>query len=340
MATFLTDNLSRTYNGQETAELFITPALQGQNNFDQYRIIPNVATKRQMNFRAQADKITRKATGCSFTAKGNVSLTDKVLDVNPIEAQGQLCDRDLADTVFEDTWFKQGNDRPDATGTIAEQIMMDYIVEGVKRDNTRVVWFGDEDDGDADFNHIDGFWRLMLDSSGSLGATYNITNVETGGSLDTDAAETVFKNLFENIPAYAWQLGRSNFRFYVSHGLELNYRTTLRADATDTSNTIRINGLDTLAFEGIPVVTIPEWDDDLADSSLPASISNGFNTTSDNLAILTIADNLVIGTDLVSSARGTDARIWYSMDNKETRYDVNYKLGCQLLHEGIIAAAY
>lgn len=337
----LTNGLSRTFNGIETAETFITPALMGQNLFDAYRVMPNVVTKKQLNYRGRASKITRLMTACGFTAKGGVTLTDKTINVEPIEAQGKQCIADLRDTVYEELWSKKGNDNPDLTGTQIQTIVQDFIKEGVQRDNTRVAWFGVDGDDSADFNWFDGYWAKILDSSGdggNLGFEYNMALQETAGALKTDAAQAIFKALYEGMPAYAWQLGVANFRFYVTHSLLMNWIDTLEGLGNDFGAQIEVNGVNMYKYRGIPIIPIAEWDTDLVDSTLPEGFS--FNTASNNLCLLTIPDNLVLATDVVSAAQGVNAEIWYSLDNKELRYDVNYKFGCEIIHENLIAAAF
>lgn len=330
-------NLTRTFNGIETAELFITPALTGEDVTGLYTVIPNVVSQKQLDFRNKGGKLTRKAGTCSFSPVGTITFTDKVLSVEDLQIHHEICWDEIEDSIYEQEWLKKGTDKTDLTATQVEALMIQFMMEAIKEDTFRNAWWGDASAASANFDFFDGYWRLCLDGSADVGHIFDISTVETASALDTDAGQDTFANLFNNADANLLKMGVNNLRIYATRGLVNNYRATRRASGTDIADTVTVNGMPRLAFEGIPVVEIPEWDTELADADNP--VVGEMNTTSNNVAMLTVPQNLLIGTDAVGAARGTDARVWYSLDNQTLRGVINFRMGVQKLHPSLVAIA-
>lgn len=340
MANSTTNSLSRTYNGQETTDIFIKPALGGEDFLSKYHIMPNVVHKRQLNFRPKASKITHPRTGCGFSTTGTIALTDKELEVFAMKIHLEQCEDALADTIFEEEWYKKGTDITDLTGTKIEELVAQYNIEGVKRDITRKAWFADTSSASNDWKDYNGWISKLVTSSASLGGTgvYDISTVETASALDADAADTAFKNIYANRHSSMNEVPRTQMRIYASQGLVDNYEDTLINQNNSWGAEQRVSGTSQLAYKGIPIVAMPEWDVDLADADNP--IASTLNTTSNNMAILTVPDNLVMGLDAVSAVQGTDAKIWFSMDNQTLRSVLNFKHGVEFLFEEWFTVAW
>lgn len=334
----LTMSLSKTYQGEHMVELFLKPILAVDDYTQNFRVMSNVVGKRNIYFRGRAAKIMKKVENCTFTEKGGISITDKEITTTNVGVQIKECWSTFKDTVFEKAWLKSGTDKHDMTGTEVEDIFIDFIQEGMRRDVARVLWFGDANAASADWDWFDGWLKCMLDNSGDLGYSTDISAFETGAALNTDAAVDIFEELEENAPSTLWQLGKENLRFYVSRGIVHNFAASLRGTIqTDSAFDTLVNGVKTLAWNGIPIVTLPELDADLADADNP--IASSLNTGSNNIVILTTPENLVVALD-GNNVMGNDARIWYSMDDDELKGRVNTMLGATCFLAELIAVAW
>lgn len=325
-------NLSQVYQGEHMVELFLQPILMVDDYVDNFRVIPNVVGKKTIYFRGQASKIMKKITDCSTTDKGSISITDIVCESFDVGVRISECWSTFKDTVFEKAWLKKGTPKHDMTGTEVETIFIDFIREGMRRDIARVLWWGLATSASEDWDWFDGWIQCMLDNSTDLGAIIDITDFETANALDDDAAIDIFTALTEQAPTTLWQLGKQNLRIYCTRSLFHNYAASLRGTMqTDLAFETVINGVKKLAFDGIPIVVLPELDEDLADAD--NEIAPLLNTTSNSMAILTTPENLVITLDGFNQ-KGNDAEIYYSRDEDKLKGKVNTMLGtCCFLPE-------
>ncbi len=335
--TAITPLLSRVFNGIETADLFIKPAITGQPWLDVLTVRPNITSKEQLNFRDKLGKATRRFTQCSFDPITGITLTDKVLDVNPMKVDLEECVFTLRDTIFEAAWAKTGTAIVDLTGTEVERIMRDMLVETTRRDTARGLWWGDTTVGSLDYNGYDGFWKLLINGTASLDGSIDMTDFETNSVLDTDAALDVFEAMWNELDATTREFG-TDLRIWTTLAMGDNYRATLRNLSTDSGFATVLDGPPRMAFNNIEILEVPEWGVDIADAS--NGLASSLRTTTNNVAILSIGSNFFIGTDAVGAAKGTDAEIWFSQDNRTIRANLNYKIGTQIPFLELVVAAF
>ncbi len=334
----ISPNFTHTYNGDEVLDLFFKPSVATEEVFNRYRVMPNVVGKSNIYLRGIAEKILKKITTCSFNSKGQLELTDKTIETHPVGVHLEQCERAFDGTVFEKAWLNQGTDRTDLTGTVVQELVEQYIADGLERDVPRGLWWNKVGAADADYDYgFNGWIQLFLADTAALGFVLDISAFETAGKLDIDAAASIFQALIEGQTAASRKFGKENLRIYVASSVLDNYKRTLRASGTDFGATIQVNGIDRPAFDGYQIIEIPSWDVDMDDAGNPTV--GDLNTTSNSLAILTTPENLIIGIDSQNAAQGNDAVIWYSLDNQSLRAVINFQYGCQILHESLFSVA-
>lgn len=338
MADTITTSLSVTYQGDHLTELFLKPILATEDYLRRFRVIPDVVGKKNIYFRGRAAKIMKKILDCSFTPKGNIAITNKIIQTQDVGVQLKECWNTFKDTVFEKAWLKRGIDKHDLTGTEVEKLFREFIIEGMQRDIARTTWFAKSTSLSEDWNWFDGWFSCFITNSGDLGKKLNISDYESANVLDPDATIDVMGALIKGAPSVLWQLGRQNLRWYMSRGAFHNYEESLRGTvATDSAFSVLVNGIASPAFNGIPIDVLPEWDEDLADANNPWVSS--MSTTSKNVILLTTPMNLVIGIDGFN-VQNNSAKVWYSMDNDDLRARVNMMLGTQCMLLELFAIAY
>lgn len=338
MAISLT--FSHTYNGEEFIELFLDPIVKTEEFLTAYRVMPDVVGKRNIYFRGESEKIVRQHSGsCNSTEKGSVSITDKVIETCDMDTFFGECFTTFDATIFEKEWLKTGTPKSDMTGTPVMDVMEDFIKEGMKRDIPRFLWWASSATAtNEDFKTcVDGWFKLMTDSTGSLDQFVDITGVETTGALNTDGAITTMETLITNRSAKFRSVPKASLRWYMSSSAVENYKQTLRDSGTDFGEEITVNGIDMPAFDGIPIIEMVAWDADFADANNP--LSSVLNTTGGNIIILAFGDNFIVATDSTNATQGQDALIFYDPKDDKVYARGHFMLGMEIFQLSLIALA-
>ena len=90
-----------------------------------------------------------------------------------------------------------------------------------------------------------------------------------------------------------------------------------------------INGVESLAYRGIPLVEMPYWDE-YSETDL--------NQPDKHLVLLTTPANLVVATDTMSSMNSVKVR--FEEFTETTDYKVKFKIGSNYVHPSLMVAAY
>jgi hypothetical protein len=340
MANVATTSFSHTYAGRELlTEIFYTPQEDVPAIESLYRVISTV-DKTNIYVPATLSKILRKYTGCGFTAAGGTfAISDKVISTEKIKANVEECVEAFADTIFYEA-VKKGVEIDDISNTVVDDMIKRQFVKGMASDIHRIYWFADANDADSDWNQFDGLISLFVDASATIGTSCFVdadsTAFETGDALATDGAAGLMKQLWEAQNASLRTM--QNKQFYVTYTVYDNLMDTYE-DLNSSAGLLRlVNGTNQLTYRGVPVVPVPEWDANLADSTNPHYTGSGLSIGS-NLIVLTTPDNLIIGTDV--SSPSSEFKIRYADNDEETmKITSKFKLGAQFVHESLVCLAY
>lgn len=340
MANVLSTSFSHTYAGRELlTEIFYQPEENVPSIESLYRVIDTV-DKTNIYIPNKLRKILRKYTSCGFTAAGGTfTLSDRTISTEKIKANVEQCVDEFTDTIFAEA-MKRGVMVDDLSNTVIDEILRNQFVKGVTSDIHRIFWFADANDADADWNQFDGLISLFLDASATIGADCFIdmdaTAFESGDALAVDGAKGLLKQMYED--ADVTLLNMDNKQFYVTKTVYDNLLDTYEDTASSAGLLRLIGGTNQLTFRGIPVVQVPEWDVNLADSTNPHYTGSGLSIGS-NLIVFTTPDNLIVGTDVTSPS--SEFRIRYNDDDDELMKIISkFKLGAQFVHESLVCLAY
>ena len=335
MANFLTTSFSHTYNGKEIlTEIFYKPSEVGDNIFGNYRNMNVPGHKTNVYIPNTLDNILKKYTDCGISESGAATISDRVIEVVRVGGKVSECIEAFWQTVLDEA-AKKGVMRDDITGTLIEEIALNQIKGAIRRDVSKIEWFAAADASSNKYNHFDGWVELMLNNSSSTG--YNLllsgTAYESGGVLITNGSYAAMKKLYENQSKPFREMPRAMKRFYVTATVEDNLLTTYEALGTDSGLAMLQAGKEQLTFRGIPVVVVSGWDTALADTDNPQNSSVG-----SNLIVLTIPDNLVVGSDV--SSPESEFKVWFDENTEKWFYRTKFKLGAQIMHYSLVHIAY
>lgn len=160
------------------------------------------------------------------------------------------------------------------------------------------------------------------------GTVANTTANVENTTLKAGAGKAILKGMYDRMtPELRANLGLANYT--VTGSVMDAYITDLESDGTEAAHVKLVDGVRSIAYRGIPVKERRDWD---------VHIAAGFSNVRPHRAILTIAENLIVGTDADSDI--TNAEMWYNVDTQENGFRVEYKAGTQILEEKFITAAY
>ncbi|MFZ9848612.1 MAG: hypothetical protein ACO3EE_10730 [Flavobacteriales bacterium] len=339
MANLIATSFSHTYAGVEyLSQLFYKPQEGRDNVFANYKVMPNVKTKINLYLPGTLAKVVRAYTTCGFSATGGTTtITDRVLDVNKVKVNLEECVDAVFDTVFEEA-MKAGVQITDLSGTIIETIARTKVVEAIKSDVGRIAWFGKVGASSADYSMADGWVELFIDSSATLGQFFNMdsSSYETAGTLVTNGAYNALKYMYENQTKVLRQVAKKDKAFYVTATVIDNLTTTYEQLGTGNNLglTMLMDGKQSLMFRGIPLIEVTGWDTDLADSDNPQAAFVG-----DNMIVLTMKDNLVIGTDVTDPSAELKFR-FNDDDDEKMKITSKFKIGFQIIHPELVSFGY
>lgn len=336
----ISKTFTHTYNGEEFIELFLDPFVRTEDFLNTYRVMPDVVGKRNIYFQGEAQKLIREHSGtCNSTEKGSLTITDKVIETCSKDFFFGECFTTWDATIFEKEWLKRGTDKSDMTGTPVMNLMQDFVQQGLARDIPRVLWWSSTAGGtNEDFKScVEGWFKLMLDATGSLDQFIDITGEETLGVLDTDGSITTMETIIKNRSAKFRSFDKSQLRWYMSSSAVENYKQTLRDSGTDFGEEITVNGISMPAFDGIPIIEMIAWDADFADADNP--IASSMNTTGGNIIMLSFAENFIVALDSTNATRGQDALIFYDPKDDKVYARGHFELGNEIFQELWIALA-
>lgn len=326
MANMITD--SRVWTGQEADEIFAKPIFTDSQLLDIFRIVQNVTSKKKLSFDTNIQKILKAKAGCARDTNNKIiTISERELVVDTVGFDIEQCALELSEAI-EDAYLASGNDIYDLSGTFIKQYIESKVADALKLDLPRVAFFGDKASADPAYNLLDGVWKLLFEYGAAnpkmVGET--IPAGAEDGAANPDLVIGVFNNLYKEQPAIMKAVPKANKKFIVSEELRegLIDAYTKKAGAVDgsiyLSRTEGGEGEEVVRFKGIEVIGMTHWTE---------IIENDFAGKGLYRAILTVKENLVLGTDRVSDMMSV--KFAYHDYQRVNTLETRFKLGFQLL---------
>lgn len=325
----INNNISATYGGANLNEIFFEPTFRSDDILGNYRVIPNVKHKMNVFTSSNLTKIVKKYTGCSSSSDaGNANLNDKTIEAGRLRVALEQCADEFFDTFIEEA-YRTGVDAMNMEGTVVGDVMMRRTVEGIGQDVVRLAWGADGTT--ADYNQFNGWFKLAAAET-ALETIAASTDAPTAAE-----ALSLIRGLYDGASAALQQVPAADKKIFVTPKLYNAYLANLEGTSSDLAWSAQRDGTQVVAFRGVELVPMYEWDTILADTN--PTVFNGGTTPMNATqgACYVAKDNLVIGTDV--SDPTAQIKMWYDDKDEKTYVRSYFKLGVQYLHSSLIKFA-
>tara|TARA_R110002074_G_scaffold294532_3_gene466140 strand:+ start:3519 stop:4541 length:1023 start_codon:yes stop_codon:yes gene_type:complete len=323
-------NTSLTWSQEDAQKYFLEPLFFENNHLVGMDVITDVSGASILLDRYTSIVGITKAINTSAdcfaaddtrTVNENVTLTLCRLEVEHAQQSASLLSH------IKSQFLKKGVSRYDLSGTVFMEIMSGIIMQGIMRDFSTILWWGDTVNGATGTPQklCNGVWKA-LDLAGQAG-TLPALQMLTQGSTAT------ITHLEAMLAARSTELATAdNQIIYCSRAFADSYAKELRA--SNGSHTAAYadlqNGVGNLKFNGVSLVVQNAWDVDIATYHASLNAMAGGNApdaaTETMCAIWTAENNITVGTDFLAQ----DVDMWYNRDCKENRFRMLYSLGVQV----------
>ncbi len=317
-------NTSLTWSQEDAQKYFLEPLFFENDHFKYMDVITDISGASILLDRYTSLKDITKAmnTDCfaeeaTRSTNSNITLTLTRLEVEHKQQAHNLFSH------IKSQLLKQGISRNDLSGTKLMEIVSTLIMQGINRDLSTILWWGDTANGSGTQALASGVWK-QLDThlgAGTISLAANRVTALANSLLELEAMHALRSN----------ELAASDQVIYCSRTFAESYKAQLRAAGTHTQAYADLqNGFSNLSFDGVEMVVLPSWDTDIATHG--AALANMTNALAPDAvaekraAIWTAKNNITVGTDFTAQ----DVDMWYNKDCKENRFRMNYSLGVQV----------
>jgi hypothetical protein len=166
------------------------------------------------------------------------------------------------------------------------------------------------------------------------GGTVNTIANTAPSALTAGESEDIFLDLYVNADKVLKQVPAPQKVLLVTDLVLENYITYLESLGTERAHMQLENGQAVYYYRGIRIVN-PGWDVHL-EADFPHD--SGDLPAYPHRVIYTTLDNLVLGLDALSQFNET--KMWYNEDEEENRFRTKLVMGCQFVHNKLVAVAY
>lgn len=272
------------------------------------KIIPGVKRAITLNLLANGAKPTTATCGWTPDPSNKyVGLDQKDLTVLPLEVKDAICPKDF-EQLYLGMYMRTNKEVP------FEELIADSYVNKVKNYNEKLIW-----DGDGTNNGL-----LTLINNGSDNIPTTATTIDasaevSGASTAIDAVNALIAKATPDILMHSDKVILTSYAMYNAYASELRaanlYIQPNYQNGEGANYEMYIPGTD------IRLIAIAGMDN-LVNTTIAAGY--GVNGVKQPM-VLTYADNIVLGTDMLNDEEMFD--MWYSRDNDEVRVNIQYKLG-------------
>ena len=270
-------------------------------------VIPNV--KSSVAIPLMETDAVFAAQSCSFDASGTTTFSQRTITVGKIKVEEKICPKDF-EAYFTQEALKAGSTYEDFGNADFQKAYFDKKNIRIASQLETAIWQGDATGATANLNKFDGLQKLIAAGSPVLANVSGYTGI-TGSPVVTVTASNVIactEGIYKAIPVAV--LSKGDVKIFVGNDW---YRLLI------------------LAYRALNMFSYNPQDSQAASFILPGTnveiVSiNGLNTTGDAYAIS--LSNMAMAVDLLDEENSY--KMWFSEDNNDIRYRVEFKLGVNL----------
>lgn len=264
-----TTSITTSYAGQ-FASKYISAALLSADTLDKglIEILPNVNFKTTLQ-KVNTDSIVRDAT-CDFNATSTLTLTDRVLEVEPFQVNLQLCKKD-----YYDSWIggQMGFSAYDSIPASFADFLIAHVAAKTAQKIEQNIWNGNA----ASAGEFSGFLSLMTADADVVDVT---ATTVTAANVIAELGKVV-----DAIPAALY--GKEDLTIYVPQNVAKAY---VRALGGFAAAGVGANGVENKG-------TMWYGDQPLFFDGIKVAMANGLPS---NKMVAAQASNLFFGTGLLN----------------------------------------
>jgi hypothetical protein len=241
---------------------------------------------------------------CSFDPSGTTTFSQRTVTVGKIKVEERICPKDL-EAYFTQEALKAGSTYEDFGNAEFQAAYLAKKNARIAAQLETALWQGDTGSATANLNKFDGLIKLIDAGSPVLA---NTSGFVSGGVVTTVSASNVIaatEGVYKAIPVSI--INKGDVKIFVGNDW---YRLLILAYRE--KNMFSYNPQDTNAQSFI-----------LPATNIEVVAVNGLNGTGDAYAIS--LSNIAIAVDLVDEENSY--KMWYSEDNNDVRYRVEFKMG-------------
>lgn len=241
--------------------------------------------------------VVLQADGCSRSASGNTTFTQRELEVAKIAVHQDFCPKDL-NAKWTQSQLKAGS-KDNAIPFEAE--FSSLIAKKIAATLETGIWQGDTLSGDANLNKFDGFIKLIDAAAGVVDGNQNSETAITASNI-----VAIVDGIYAAIPTAV--LGEDDVKIFMGMDTFRVYAMALK-----NANLYHYSG-QASDFE----VVVPG-------TNVTVIAVNGLNGTDRIFAMRT--SNMFLGVDLENEEE--DFEMWYSNDDRLVKFSTSFKYGVQ-----------
>jgi hypothetical protein len=241
---------------------------------------------------------------CSFDPSGTTTFSQRTVTVGKIKVEERICPKDL-EAYFTQEALKAGSTYEDFGNAEFQAAYLDKKNKRIAAQLETALWNGDTGSATANLNKFDGLIKLIDAGSPVLA---NTSGFVSGGVVTTVSATNVIaatEGVYKAIPVSI--INKGDVKIFVGNDW---YRLLILAYRE--KNLFAYNPQDSQAGSFI-----------LPGTNIEIVSVNGLNGTGDAYAIS--LSNIALAVDL--EAESESYKMWYSEDNNDVRYRVEFKMG-------------
>jgi len=248
---------------------------------------------------------------CTFDASGTTSFSQRTLVPGKIKVEEKICPKDL-EAYYTMEALRAGSTYEDFGNA-------DFAAAYLAKKNARIaaqletaIWQGDSASATANLNKFNGLQKLIAAGSPVDANVSGYTGV-SGAAIATVTASNVIagtEGIYKAIPVAI--MSKGDVKIFVG-----NDWFSLLVFAYRALNMFSYNPQDTLAASFV-----------LPGTNVEVVSVNGLNGTGDAYAMS--LSNIAMAVDLVDEENSY--KMWYSEDNNDVRYRVEFKMGVNVAY--------
>lgn len=262
----------------------------------EFRLQTGIKTSARIHYLSN-NVVFQDGGSCGFTASGDTSLTERLIETGQIKVNDEYCPENLLGKYAE--YLVNIEAGKEDFGF--EREVLSAIVDNIKDALHLAVWQGDKTSLDANLNKFDGILTIAEANTGATG-------VQTLTIASGTSAYSAIKEVYMAIPEKVLKMGAkiyvspAVYREFLQDMVEKNYFHYSSADNSDPKEFV---------FPGTNVKVVNEY---------------GLSGTQKILA--TAVDNLFYGCDIEGASE--EIKLWFSNDDDLYKLKVRWNSGTQI----------